>query len=258
MCTDHKSLVDCHVGLSKVACNRITRWCQKIGAFDIQLEYFPGVKNDVADLLSRSLKIPDSAWKSMDVIDSNDFEYSPLLALCPQYFHYVHLFNHSMDSDTIEIDDQDSGFNEINDAESWYPHERHLMGMTRVDHTVSTMSSVPATSNFITEADYLCCPDFNQIYVAVSVKSGTSSQEMSRKQDSAKEIIADRYQSLQQLLPDANKYNDKAVQKMIFQYSIEGGFLYFHSVKHGHVLCLPNVYRDDGRHLRQVMLCVRK
>eukprot|EP01047_Picozoa_sp_COSAG01_P123125 COSAG01_NODE_52035_length_349_cov_2.788000_1_plen_54_part_10 len=39
---------------------------------------------EMPDLLSRCLKAPDDAWKSMDVIDQTDFEYAPLAALEPR------------------------------------------------------------------------------------------------------------------------------------------------------------------------------
>ena len=41
VCTDHRSLASSQVGLSKIACDRITRWCQKIAVFNIKMQYLP-------------------------------------------------------------------------------------------------------------------------------------------------------------------------------------------------------------------------
>ena len=124
VCTDHKSLADSYVGLCKVACNRINRWCQKLGVFNMTLEYLPGVLNDVADLLSRSMAAPEDAWKSMDVIDAEDFHYAPLLVLCPQYLHYAHLYSAEIIDDANPAE-SDQDYDEKNDDPDrhWLPHE---------------------------------------------------------------------------------------------------------------------------------------
>ena len=51
----------------------------------MNLFYLPGLRNDVADILSRCMGAPDDAWKRMDTIDQKDFDYVPLLAMEPAY-----------------------------------------------------------------------------------------------------------------------------------------------------------------------------
>eukprot|EP01048_Picozoa_sp_COSAG05_P039236 COSAG05_NODE_19372_length_293_cov_3.288660_1_plen_48_part_10 len=46
--------------------------------FNMTVEYMPGVKMDLPDLLSRCLSAPKTAWKMADLIDASDFEYNPL------------------------------------------------------------------------------------------------------------------------------------------------------------------------------------
>ena len=41
-CSDHRSLAQSFVGLSKAACDRITRWVQKVCVYNMTLEYIPG------------------------------------------------------------------------------------------------------------------------------------------------------------------------------------------------------------------------
>eukprot|EP01048_Picozoa_sp_COSAG05_P043521 COSAG05_NODE_24117_length_253_cov_1.649351_1_plen_83_part_11 len=53
--------------------------------YRLKLFFLPGCDNHVADILSRALKLPHDAWKSMDVIDSEDFVYTPLLYFEPGY-----------------------------------------------------------------------------------------------------------------------------------------------------------------------------
>ena len=85
-CTDHKSLTSSFRGLSKQACDRITRWVQKTCCFNMDLYYLLGCDMHLPDLLSRCKDAPEDAWKSMDVIDSVDFDYAPLLAMEPANF----------------------------------------------------------------------------------------------------------------------------------------------------------------------------
>ena len=71
--------------MSKIACDRVTRWVQKLCMYNMQVEYMPGLDMDLPDLLSRCLTAPENAWKSADVIDAADFEYNPLLSIVPEY-----------------------------------------------------------------------------------------------------------------------------------------------------------------------------
>ena len=79
-CTDHKMLVSSFEGLSKMVCDRITHWVQKICNYRMKLF-----------LLSRALRLPHNVWKSMDVIDSADFEYAPLLYFEPGYIFSMNM-----------------------------------------------------------------------------------------------------------------------------------------------------------------------
>jgi hypothetical protein len=90
-CSDHRSLAQSFVGLSKAACDRITRWVQKVCVYNMTLEYIPGAQLEFADMLSRMMNAPEDAWESMDVIDARDFELHPLAAMCPSYMQYCFL-----------------------------------------------------------------------------------------------------------------------------------------------------------------------
>ena len=120
-CVDHKSLTSSFKGLSKIACDRITRWVQKISIFNMQMQYLPGILMEMPDLLSRCLKAPDDAWKSMDVIDQTDFEYAPLAALEPQYLTYMQLHSHALDS--YEMDPEPEYEEQFDASTYWYPSE---------------------------------------------------------------------------------------------------------------------------------------
>ena len=56
VCSDHKSLTSSFRGLSKQACDRITRWVQKTCCFNMDLYYMPGCDMHLSTLVaSRSL-----------------------------------------------------------------------------------------------------------------------------------------------------------------------------------------------------------
>ena len=240
-CTDHRSLTNSHKGLTKVACDRITRWCQKIAIYDLVLEYMPGCQMDLPDLLSRSLQQPDDAWKSMDVIDASDFVYAPLLALEPQYLAYARLYLHSADGS----DEADVNTNE-DDADSYYwrPHEEAFMSIT----------IPPATTKVFCASDYLGCSEFSQLYAALLVQNGLRSQEaIDSDIKSAKEILRIRYDELKLQLPPIKSIAPKQLEIRLQQYEIVGGLFYFRSSKHGMLLCVPNIYNASGHHLRQLI-----
>ena len=75
--SDHRSLQSCFEGMSKVACDRVTRWVQKLAMFNMTVFYLPGVSMDLPDLLSRAMSMPKDAWKEADLIDAVDFQYNP-------------------------------------------------------------------------------------------------------------------------------------------------------------------------------------
>ena len=139
-CTDHKTLVNSFSGLSKIVCDRITRWVQKICIYRLKMFYLPGCNNHVADNLSRALKAPHDAWKSMDTIDSVDFDAAPFLILEPQYLnsmrlHFnIHSVNAIIDAEPGEVlmllDKNTEYLCEPRYEETWNKVEQALYGIT--------------------------------------------------------------------------------------------------------------------------------
>ena len=181
-CVDHKSLTSSFKGLSKVACDRITRWVQKISIFDMAMQYLPGVLMEMPDLLSRCLQAPDDAWKSMDVIDQSDFEYAPLAFLEPQYMTYLQLYAHALDEDTT----RPASEYEFDASTYWQHHERCMM-----------MSVAPQSSSVIGESDYLCCPEFHAVYASLLVEGGKSVEGVEADKKLAMTLLASRYTKLE-------------------------------------------------------------
>ena len=77
------------------------------------------------DLLSRCKEAPDDAWKSMDVIDSQDFDYAPLLALEPAY-----LFSMSQHYENSEV-------HSVAQPNGWYTTEPNGSACTLQVHYVA-------------------------------------------------------------------------------------------------------------------------
>jgi hypothetical protein len=83
------------------------------------MQYLPGELMEMPDLLSRCLKAPDDAWKSMDAIDHADFEYAPLAALEPRYLSYLRMHSHALDTQVNEPASEDE---EQFDASTYWRH----------------------------------------------------------------------------------------------------------------------------------------
>ena len=258
-CSDHRSLSQSFVGLSKQACDRITRWVQKVCVYNMTLEYIPGAQLDFADMLSRMMDQPEDAWKSMDVIDARDFEIAPLAAMCPNYFAYcaLHAEQGSAGPDSVDVCESEDVCKDSDDFNvTWLPHECALL------------LPCPASDPMIKQSDMLCCNDFSQIYSALMVadRAGngvvTNTRANKRKRaDLAKftlqrdEIISEaqrildlRYEKLKLEPRDwsKTKYLPDRVATLVQQHSLIDGLLYFNSPSAGPILCIPDIFDGDG------------
>ena len=258
-CSDHKSLSSCFHGMSKIACDRVTRWVQKLCMYNMQVEYMPGLDMDLPDLLSRCLTAPENAWKSADVIDAADFEYNPLLSIVPEYpsMLYMH-YGESLQSDGPTSDpteqlfsvcdiDYDESLDEP--AQLWRPHERALM----------SMSVLPTTESVFTECDYLVCPDYSAIYQHCllqdfSIKNPLTKEQVDKKAIEARTLVEKRYEKFKLGIPNeptkkqAKNGSDVVVCSRHF---ITGGLLYTNHPVRGPLLCVPDVYDESGVHHRK-------
>ena len=71
--------------LNKIQANRIGRWTMKMSEFNYFIEYAKGATHHMADVLSRAIDEPDSAWKKRAPIDNDDdFLSTPFMAFWPQ------------------------------------------------------------------------------------------------------------------------------------------------------------------------------
>jgi hypothetical protein len=239
-CVDHKSLTSSFKGLSKIACDRITRWVQKISIFNMQMQYLPGILMEMPDLLSRCLKAPDDAWKSMDVIDQTDFEYAPLAALEPQYLTYMQLHSHALDS--YEMDPEPEYEEQFDASTYWYPHEKCMM-----------LSVAPQVSLTITAADYLSCPEFHAVYAAILAEDKLSAQKVTADKALALKLLTQRYSKYDLPLPKLADLSAAVLNARVLRCRITGGLLYYQHKKHGMLLCIPDVYGSDGvNHRRSI------
>jgi len=239
-CTDHKSLTSSFHGLSKQACDRVTRWVQKVCCFNMDLFYMPGCDMHLPDLLSRCKDAPEDAWKRMDVIDSQDFEYAPLLAMEPAYLfsmsqHYENSEAAVADLESVS-DTSDFYLPEPSLKQIWNPLERALMGI----------ELVPATTTVFSEADYLMCPDFKSVYTALLDEVYKSQHEIDILVAQALELITVRYEKLKIDLPNKIERFQKRSANNVENYFLSGGLLYYTHPNHAVVLCVPNIYDAEG------------
>jgi hypothetical protein len=259
-CSDHRSLAQSFVGLSKAACDRITRWVQKVCVYNMTLEYIPGAQLEFADMLSRMMKAPEDAWESMDVIDARDFELHPLAAMCPSYMQYcfLHAEARREPGDTgpalagLAVDDETLSdvANEIDKFnDTWAPHE------------IALLLPCPRSDTLIKQSDMLCCHDFRQIYSALMVhppsstrskrqRAGVSKYAQRREEtiSEAQSIIDSRYEKLE--LKKRNwddvKIPASRMANAVQRYSLVDGLLYYNSPDAGPLLCIPDIYDSDG------------
>ena len=247
-CSDHKSLSTCFHGMSKVACDRVTRWVQKLCMFNMTVEYMPGVNMDLPDLLSRSIKAPEEAWKLADVIDAVDFEYAPLLSMIPGYHQNMQVHYGDKASDSRSECNTEMNFSakaieydeSLDDPEkAWFPHERAMM---------MPLTVMPQTTSVFCETDYFTCPDYDRIYQSVLIRDGLKTEaDVKRIAEEARTIVKERYENLQ--LVEQKQVVRKRKSKdgdVCNQHMISGGLLYRQDLRRGPLLCVPNVYDDSG------------
>ena len=154
-CTDHKTLVSSFEGLSKMVCDRITRWVQKICIYRMKLFFLPGCDNHVADLLSRALRLPHDAWKSMDVIDSTDFVYAPLLYFEPGYIFSMNMHYGTPNVLAVLESEPEHTLLSFDVSEIEYlPEPAWTDTWTKVEQALYGITLAPIGSKVIAEADY--------------------------------------------------------------------------------------------------------
>jgi hypothetical protein len=237
-CVDHKSLTSSFKGLSKIACDRITRWVQKISIFNLSMQYLPGELMEMPDLLSRCLQAPDDAWKSMDVIDHADFEYAPLAALEPRYLSYLRMHSHALDTQVNEPVSADE--EQFDASKYWMPHEKCMM-----------LTVAPQTSTTIAASDYWCCPEWHSVYESLCSQLDPSVEKMDSDKKLASELISKRYKVLDLAVPALNKLTKGQLKAIVLKCRLVGGLMYYQHNKYGVLLVVPNIYGSDGINHRQ-------
>ena len=251
-CSDHRSLESCFKGMSKVACDRVTRWVQKLSMFNMTVFYLPGVQMDFPDLLSRCKSMPKDAWVENDLIDSQDFQYNPLLSLVPEY---LSLMNHfygnptNVNPDLMDFSCSAIQYDERDDdpETTWTPHEKALM---------MPMWVLPQTSSEFCETDYMVCKDFGNLYLKLRIIENPGKKKaLEEMLSDARTMVKARYDKLKVKFVDPvfplTKIAKSAVTCHLDRYFIEGDLLYYLNHRHGAVLCVPDVYDESGMNHRK-------
>ena len=246
--TDHRSLPSSFTGLSKQACDRITRWIQRICVYNMVLFYLPGIRNDLPDLLSRSMEAPEEAWKLMDTIDQKDFDYVPLLAMEPAYlFTLAQLKEKTSLADVINAEPEIVG-KEVHSyyvaeyplRKTWLPHEQALMGI----------NLVPESTKVFGEADYLMCPEFKDVYTKLCSEDKSQS-DIESLVAQAVDLMTVRYEKLKIDLPAKEVARIFKHANNHRNFYVAGGLLYYTHPHFADVLCAPNIYDKNGMNHRQ-------
>ena len=246
--TDHKTLPSSYTGLSKQACDRITRWVQRICVYNMMLFYLPGIRNDVADILSRCLEAPDDAWKQMDTIDQKDFDHVPLLAMEPAYlFTMAQSKEKTSLADVLNAEPEKGGKDlhsyyvaEYPLQKIWLPHEQALMGI----------NVVPEATKVFGEADYLMCPEFKDVYTK-SLSADKSQSDIESLVAQAVDLMTGRYEKLKIDLPAKEVARIFKHASNHINFYVAGGLLYYMHPHFADVLCVPNIYDKNGVNHRQ-------
>jgi hypothetical protein len=90
--TDHKSL-ECLTNSKEIA-GRMARWAMIMSEYNYQVQYIKGATNTAADALSRLIRLPEDAWSTLTLAESDsdsENEY-PFLLLWPESSHLVHAY----------------------------------------------------------------------------------------------------------------------------------------------------------------------
>lgn len=258
--SDHESLK--YAQMNKLQINRIGRWTMKMSEYDYSIEYAKGATHYMADILSRAIEEPDSAWRKRAPIDNDDdFLSTPFMAFWPevQYAYQCSTMMNPMEQFSGGVESAMPGSTNVNtpDSESpsaskatgspvlassfefdtdydedlddpekqLFPHEKIIFGYCSIKPT--------PTRKVFREIDYLRCSDFGQIYQALVDSEG------SRKQ--AARAALHRVDGTAKAKA---RYKDKDLPQVLKQYHIDGGYLYKSDRNHGHVLCVPDAMQS--------------
>ena len=234
--------------------------------------YCPGIKNDVADLLTRAMSIKDEHWNPAQLIDGCDrnIVYAPLLFMARSYIFTkaslaacrgTSFYEEGNEEDAEEKEQlrDDSSRNwDWEHEPNWTEHEMALMTASmRTAARVTQLNAIakaPVAVKIFRQSDYLSCPQFSKLYAAVWKNEHKDADTEAMVKDAL--AIRDARRKALRLPPlEGIKHtmSDRQVAANVRDYSIDNQLLYYRCDRHGWVLCVPQGVTSQGKHLRRII-----
>ena len=248
--SDHQSLQYLTKGhpINGQAGGRIARWAHELSGYDYKIEYLPGKKNVVGDILSRLISAEDASSESNRPRDTSD----SLIAMTPETQRasaiYYKASNHLLHEERRNDPPEGSLHHQPGAADT----NKLLEGLHEMEHE-SVFFIGASFGNAIVKIEkhhYMRCPDFALIFQALS--SATDQHDLHDEITKGLETnnVRTAYEGKKTLTPSVYKPPPEVMQ----QYSIHNGLLYRTSTDYTDRLCVPDTSTstDEGEEtLRQ-------